>query len=920
MQRAFKFVWLFLATFSLWSFQISAAVDIHISPLEDGSNPGPSATPITPPFAADVGPDDTSTHGIDFPNNKLTGVTTGNQVISTSAEIPVTAKFIQNLANGTAQKIVLYGTSLTANGAWVSQLQASVQASYPGFATWVNSGGSGKASDWGLANLQSKVIGHNPDAVFIEFSMNDAATTLGISRAQAVANLDAMVDAILAARPNCEIILQIMNPRDFQPGDSFDPRLELELYQQDCRDYATANGLQFIDHMPAWRALLDKGTAAYRVHVPDGTHPNANGYSLFMTPVLLHAIGLQASALTGRPDIIIDNSDGAPAFATTGTWTTSTYSEAAPNTPYNGNSLHDGNTAKGTKTAVFTPTIPSTGSYPVFLRWVSSANRASNVPVTVNFSGGSQTITIDQRQSGGTWFKLGDFAFAAGTSGNVSIATTGTSGFVNVDALGISTTTTVTPEVRLRMHNRRLAEPSTANGQARSSTITAWLVQPTTQALTIQLATSGGTASSGTDYLPLPTNLVIPAGESSASIDLVPLYDGEAEPEESFHIKILPDASYTLSSPTEANVIIETSAAGPAGALLIEEDFGGSATAGLNGTSANIFDAALINAAGSATWRAGSAFKADGSITADSAQNSASLDLGTYINTRKGQADGKFILSATLSENTGVWLSLGFSQSNTPSTSQNFTVASGIATIIYRAQNGSPADEFDMFPILNANVIDGPDGNTGPRTLSITLDLTPSGGYNGTSNHGTVTWSDSLLGTLGSHTYNSSVDFGSILLGESNSSGGSVSALTLRQITSIPNTFATWISGFGIDPAAQGFNDDPDRDGIPNGIEHIFGNNPIGFSPGITAVSATPSSLTFRHPLNPDLAENVTYMPQWSTALAEWRSNGQANSAGIRVTVTSSPPDLNGMVTVVLAITEGPDQSVFGRLFAMIPQ
>jgi hypothetical protein len=26
------------------------------------------------------------------------------------------------------------------------------------------------------------------------------------------------------------------------------------------------------------------------------------------------------------------------------------------------------------------------------------------------------------------------------------------------------------------------------------------------------------------------------------------------------------------------------------------------------------------------------------------------------------------------------------------------------------------------------------------------------------------------------------------------------------------------------------------------------------------------------------------------------------------------------MVTVVLAITEGPDQSVFGRLFAMIPQ
>ena len=36
------------------------------------NNPS-STTPITPPFAADVGPDGTATHGIDLPNNKLTG-------------------------------------------------------------------------------------------------------------------------------------------------------------------------------------------------------------------------------------------------------------------------------------------------------------------------------------------------------------------------------------------------------------------------------------------------------------------------------------------------------------------------------------------------------------------------------------------------------------------------------------------------------------------------------------------------------------------------------------------------------------------------------------------------------------------------------------------------------------------------------
>jgi lysophospholipase L1-like esterase len=843
-----------------------------------------------------------------------TGISTGNQVSSASIAVPFTAKFIQNLAAGTTRKIVLYGTSLTANGAWGSQLQSAVQDRYPGLATWVNSGGSGKASDWGLANLQTQVIDHNPHAVFIEFSMNDAATTLGISRAQAVANLNAMVDAIITARPECEIILQLMNPRDFQPGDSFDPRADLELYQQDWRDYAVANGLQYIDHMPAWRALLDKGSAAYRVHVPDGVHPNANGYSLFMTPVLLHALGLQSVVVSGEPDIVIDNSNGAPAFTTTGTWTSSTTNSGFIGTDY----LHDGNAEKGSKSFVFTPNIPTAGTYPVFLRWTSFTNRATNVPVTVNYKGGTQTFQINQRESGGTWYKLGDFPLAAGTSGTVAVGNNATNGFVVADSLGIATTPSVTPEVRLRIDNRRLAEPSVAAGLPRISTITAWLAQPTTQALTVQLDSTGGTADSGTDYQPLPASLVIPAGKSSASIDLVPLYDGIEEPEERFQIKVLPDAAYTLGSPTEANVIIEASAAAPEGALLIEEDFGGSATGALNGTNADLFVAAIINAGGSAAWRAGTAFKADGSVTADSAQTSASLDLGTYLNSRKGKADGRFVLTASLSETSGVWVSLGFSQSNSPAITQNFTAAGGIATILYRAQNGSPAGEFDMFPILNNNAIDGPDANTGPRALSVILDLTPAGGYNGGSHHGSVTWENSVLGTLGSHTFTSNMNFGSILLSEANGSTGTVSALTLRQILPPSNTFATWIGGFGLAQAEQDFNDDPDADGLPNGIEHVFGTDANATSIVISEVSSTASSLTFRHPLNPDLAGNVAYAYQFSTDLVGWLQGDQTNSAGTRVMVTSSSPDTSGMVTVVLAITEGPAARLFGRLEARL--
>ena len=52
----------------------------------------------------------------------------------------------------------------------------------------------------------------NPDAVIIEFSINDAATGSDLTTAQARKNLETMVERILAHRPDCAVILMIMNP------------------------------------------------------------------------------------------------------------------------------------------------------------------------------------------------------------------------------------------------------------------------------------------------------------------------------------------------------------------------------------------------------------------------------------------------------------------------------------------------------------------------------------------------------------------------------------------------------------------------------------------------------------------------------------------------------------------------------------
>ncbi len=203
------------------------------------------------------------------------------------------AAFVRRLDAGTPQKIVYFGTSLTAAGGWSSQASAALEKAYPRLVTFHNGAQSGENSAWGLSAVQKNVVDQQPDVVFIEFTTNDAVDRFNLSIEQAKANTNAIINAIRAARPECEIILQVMNPVIDRPPGHSGHRSNLASHQQLYRDLAKERGLLLIDHMPAWTRLLEQGEPAFRKYVPDGLHPNSEGYTAHVIPTILRAIGIK---------------------------------------------------------------------------------------------------------------------------------------------------------------------------------------------------------------------------------------------------------------------------------------------------------------------------------------------------------------------------------------------------------------------------------------------------------------------------------------------------------------------------------------------------------------------------------------------------------------------------------------------------
>jgi hypothetical protein len=119
-------------------------------------------------------------------------------------------------------------------------------------------------------------------------------------------------------------------------------------------------------------------------------------------------------------EIILDNAKVGTQNPAGGRTFTGVWCAAGATTRYGGGSLYS--CGPQTHQYWWTPRIPSTQTYDVYVWWSSCPTRSSNVPITVSHGGGMTTRTFDERTGGGQWHWHGRYTFTAGTAGYVEVS------------------------------------------------------------------------------------------------------------------------------------------------------------------------------------------------------------------------------------------------------------------------------------------------------------------------------------------------------------------------------------------------------------------------------------------------------------------------------------------------------------------
>ncbi|MCE5278144.1 MAG: hypothetical protein ABFD92_04650 [Planctomycetaceae bacterium] len=126
------------------------------------------------------------------------------------------------------------------------------------------------------------------------------------------------------------------------------------------------------------------------------------------------------------PPVIMDNTSAGVAYV--GTWALSTSLAGfwATNYAWCG---------AGNYTATFTPNIPVSGEYEVYMWWTASSSRPTNLGVDVKYASGTASHTVNQQTNGSAWNLLGTYRMDPGTGNSVTLKNAGINGISTADGV-----------------------------------------------------------------------------------------------------------------------------------------------------------------------------------------------------------------------------------------------------------------------------------------------------------------------------------------------------------------------------------------------------------------------------------------------------------------------------------------------------
>jgi RHS repeat-associated protein len=164
--------------------------------------------------------------------------------------------------------------------------------------------------------------------------------------------------------------------------------------------FAAALTLAVVPALAQSEIILDNASAAFTTV---GTWPSSTSTAGY------YCTNYQVHEANGVPPAAIaaDNSSG----TAVGTWPASTSVSGYYGTNYQ---THAAGT--GTNTFTWTLNVATAGTYEVYARWTAYPNRATNAKYTVTYSGGSDTVTMNQQANTATWQLLGTYSFDAGNA------------------------------------------------------------------------------------------------------------------------------------------------------------------------------------------------------------------------------------------------------------------------------------------------------------------------------------------------------------------------------------------------------------------------------------------------------------------------------------------------------------------------